>query len=460
MNKSKNSQVANHPNKLQRRLEVLLVIAAILILALTACAPALTPMPTGTFIPTTVVPTSTSTELPVTATATLTVAQEPPPCTFPLAQITTTESAPANYTFSDPQVVLTAPKGNLYSIAQWLPDNQQVLMTEALYSATQSGNNTPTQESIKLYNPGTGESKVYATRPFTHELPSWNPALNAVIYPVTNSLGLDQSTRSYKFTRQVWISYGNPATAQKLDDNLPQLSFAIRPGGSQTLYFSDKQIDELDASLNELPSIPFDSTQWDYAKERRNSYPVSYETAWQPGTSLVFLYSAANGGGGYTFILNADTGRVCELNLGGWAEVARWSSDGRYLAFIRSTKYWYPTYSADLAVLDTITGKVTMFSVMPQETEGLPLVYNSVWAPDNRHLLAVGNIWSQDEANNLQGLYLVDVISGQSVNVLPDYNKFFEGGLAWSPDGSKLVIRCPTNIVDRICFISVQKSGQ
>ena len=235
MNKSKNSQVANHPNKLQRRLEVLLVIAAILILALTACAPALTPMPTGTFIPTTVVPTSTSTELPVTATATLTVAQEPPPCTFPLAQITTTESAPANYTFSDPQVVLTAPKGNLYSIAQWLPDNQQVLMTEALYSATQSGNNTPTQESIKLYNPGTGESKVYATRPFTHELPSWNPALNAVIYPVTNSLGLDQSTRSYKFTRQVWISYGNPATAQKLDDNLPQLSFAIRPGGSQTV---------------------------------------------------------------------------------------------------------------------------------------------------------------------------------------------------------------------------------
>ena len=285
--------------------------------------------------------------------------------------------------------------------------------------------------------------------------------VNPVVYPAMNYTSIDKAHAADTFTLQVWASYGNPSTAQKLADNLPQLPFAVKPDGSEALYLSDKPLPKWNAAMQAIPSTTsFDPTQWDYAKALRDSYPVSYETAWQPGTSLVFLYSAANGGGGYTFILNADTGRVCELNLGGWAEVARWSSDGRYLAFIRSTKYWYPTYSADLAVLDTITGKVTMFSVMPQETEGLPLVYNSVWAPDNRHLLAVGNIWSQDEANNLQGLYLVDVISGQSVNVLPDYNKFFEGGLAWSPDGSKLVIRCPTNIVDRICFISVQKSGQ
>ncbi len=190
MNKSKNSQVANHPNKLQRRLEVLLVIAAILIFTLTACAPALTPVSTRTFIPTAVLPTSTSTEIPVTATATLTVVQEPPPCTFPLAQITTAKSAPENYTFSEPKVVLTAPKGNIYHIDQWLPDNQRVLISEKLGNGV--GNNQVVQESIGLYNPGTGNTKVYATRPFTDEPPSWLPQLNAVVYPVANFLSTDQ----------------------------------------------------------------------------------------------------------------------------------------------------------------------------------------------------------------------------------------------------------------------------
>ena len=41
---------------------------------------------------------------------------------------------------------------------------------------------------------------------------------------------------------------------RKLADNLPQLSFAMKPDGSKTIYLVDKQIDELDDSLNELPS--------------------------------------------------------------------------------------------------------------------------------------------------------------------------------------------------------------
>ena len=447
--------------KLKKWLGIVLVVASILLIPLlfAYCAVKPTPVVSATAVPSEP-PSQASTEIPMdtptaalpTATPVIANGQEPPPCTFPLAQITTAESAPESYTFSEPKVVLTS-KDNRYSIAQWLPDNQQVLMTEALFSTREKGNNNPPPESIELYNPETGDTKVVATRSVTHELPSWSPQLNAVIYSVDNFLGLAQNTGVAKLTRQVWISYGDPATAQKLADNLPQLSFAMKPDGSKTIYLVDKQIDELDDSLNELPSVPFDSTEWDYAKSRRENIPVSYEMAWQPGTSLVFLYSAANGDGGYTFILNVNTGRVCELNLGGWAEVAHWSSDGHYMAFIRSTKYSYPTYSADLAVLDTITGKVTTFSVMPQGTEGTPLVYNSVWAPDNRHLLAVGDIWSQDKTNNLLGLYLVDVVSGQSVNVLPDYNNFFSDGLAWSPDGSKLVIHCPTQIIDKMVSI-------
>jgi len=458
MNKSKNSPAMNQPNKLRRRLEALLIIAAILILTLTACVPALTPMPTGTLIPSAVMPTSTSKEIPVTAT--LTVAQEPPPCIFPLAQITMAESVPENYTFSEPKVVLTAPKGNIYHIAQWLPDNQQVLMIEELRNVVIENNN-PLQESIDLFNPEKGTSKVIATRALTPGLPSWLPQLNAVAYPAINYTSFDRENRIAELTRQVWVSYGNPNTKQKLADNLSQLLLAVKPGGGETIYLSGKQISKLDGSLNELPSVSFDLSQWDYAKSLRNTLLDSYEMAWQPGTSLIFLYSNNYfGGGGYTFILNADTGQVCELNLGGWvATGAHWSSDGRYLAIGMAAT----SHLADLALLDTVTGKLTTLAGAPRGINGQLYVNDLIWAPDNHHLLAIGSVvlsQKNQSASDGHGLYLVDIGSGQSVYV--EYKSIVsseDNNWAWSPDGSKLVMRCPTQTVDQICLISVQKSG-
>ncbi len=173
-------------------------------------------------------------------------------------------------------------------------------------------------------------------------------------------------------------------------------------------------------------------------------------------------------GGGYTFILNADTGQVCELDFGGWALGARWSSDGRYLAIIRSTRYAFPTYSAELSLLDSITGNITTLTVIPQEKEGQHYVEGFAWAPDNRHLLAIGSIIlpenSQGESNNQWLLYLVDGVSGQSANVEPSYKNFTSSpnnSLAWSPDGSKLAIHCQApQYIDQICLISVQRVGK
>lgn len=158
--------------------------------------------------------------IPVTVTATLTFAlptaapvvangKEPPPCTFPLAQIKTAASAPANYMFSDPQVVLTAPKGDYYDIAQWLPDNHQVLMTEDLYNLSKSQGDQILRQSIALYDSTTGQAKIYASRYIVDEPPVWLARLNAVVYPDLNFLGLDQNTHQPRFTRQVWVSYGN-----------------------------------------------------------------------------------------------------------------------------------------------------------------------------------------------------------------------------------------------------------
>ncbi|HEY9153332.1 MAG TPA: hypothetical protein VIN60_10635 [Anaerolineales bacterium] len=465
MKTQKSNQSKNRSSKLRGVLEILLVIGLILIIPLffaiksVANAPAV--QGTGTpYARATATSAPQSKPLISSSPSIQTNAKEPPPCTFPLAQITTSQSTPENYTFSEPKVVLTAPKGNIYNIAEWLPDNQQVLMTEELGSSVEYGK--PAPESIELYNPETGNTKVYATRPISHELPAWVPQLNAVVYPALNFLGKDQNTGISKFTHQIWISYGDPATAQKLADNLPQLPFAVKPDGSQTLYFSDKQLSKWNASMQAIPSTTsFDPTQWDYGKARDDN-PVSYEMAWQPGTSLVFLYSeGAMDGGGYTFILNADTGRVCELKFGGWAQTAHWSSDGRYLAIIRSTTYGFPTYSAELTVLDTTTGKLTTLDVIPQEIEGQHYVDDFVWAPDNRHLLAIGDIDTSRNSQDKIGLYLVDFVSGQSVNILPAYALYTNSpqSMAWSPDGSKLVVRCPTQTVDQICFTPVH-NGQ
>jgi Tol biopolymer transport system component len=179
------------------------------------------------------------------------------------------------------------------------------------------------------------------------------------------------------------------------------------------------------------------------------------------------MYSdGASEGGGYTFILNTDTGLVCELNLGGWAEkVVHWSSDGRYLAFIRSTKYYFPTYSADLTVLDTVTGNLKVLNSISQVTEGTSIVFDFAWAPDNRHLLATREIYTSPGSHNKIGLYLIDFVSGQSINVTPTYQSYLDAPqkIAWSPDGSRVVISCPaieTVEAEQICLISIRKTGQ
>jgi hypothetical protein len=389
--------------------------------------------------------------------------KQPPACTFPLAEITAPEATPEEYTFSEPKVVLTAPKGNIYTIAEWLPDNQQVLITEQLRNAV-LGNDTNLQEKISLYNPETGELKVYAIRSLTNGAPpSWFPELNAVVYPVMNFYDIDRKALTYKVNHQIWISYGDPNTAQVLTDDLSQLSVAFKPGGGETLYLSDKKIFKLDKLLHALPPTSFDSSEWDYAKEWRNDKPVSYIMAWQPGTALIFLYSeSAMQAGGYTFILNASTGDVCELNLGGWAKVARWSSDGRYLAIKRATNF----NETDLTLLNTITGEITTLGGMPEGMEGKFYVYDLIWAPDSRHLLVMGSaVLSQNNQGEgiVDGLYLIDIVTEQSMHVASEYKNIAnpsDNNWAWSSDGSKLLARCPKRGADQICLISVTQTGQ
>jgi len=459
------------PHNLKGLFEILLVLGMLLLTLLFFVTRSQSPemQPTATILWPTSTPLGARSNAIVSPTTAPVIVngKEPPACAFPLAQTTTVESKPEEYTFSEPKVVLDA-HSNLYDIVEWLPDNQQVLITQDLQNSIGGESDKFLRQSIELYDPQTGQSKVYAIRHHTDEPPSWQPDSNTVVYPDMNILGIDSKTHQLKFTRQVWVSHGDPKAAQMLADNLPQLPLAVKLGGSETVYLSAKQLSRLDGSLKAIPSVPFDPTQWDYAKGRRSEIPPSYKMAWQPGTALIFLY--ADGVfrfDGYTFILNTDTGQVCELNLGGWATKAHWSSNGRYLAIIRTHDH-FPISSSDLAVLDTATGNVTTTGVTSSKLEGKHFVDDMVWAPDNRHLSAVGRFLpfqytNQSDKNVESRLYLVDSSSGQSDDILPTYTFYadsLKSSLAWSPDSSKLLIRCPTMIDERICFILVQKTGK
>src|SRR5215216_1142776 len=86
-------------------LEALIIIVLILIIPLffalkTKATPAVSSIP-NTAVP--VIPTVAHAPEEGNTLA----PKQPPACTFPLAEITTEESTPEEYTFSEPQVVLT-----------------------------------------------------------------------------------------------------------------------------------------------------------------------------------------------------------------------------------------------------------------------------------------------------------------------------------------------------------------
>jgi hypothetical protein len=400
--------------------------------------------------------------------------KQPPACTFPLAEIKTEESTPEEYIFSEPQVVLTAPEGNPLNVAQWLPDNQQVLVTEELDDQYIDNTNTVPQQSISLYDLNTGASKVYAMRNTTDETPVWQMELNGMVYSDLNYTHLDKSKGVRIFTRQLRISYGDPDFTQLLSDKL-QLPFVSEPSKNEILYFSDKQISKLDKSLEKLSSVSFDLNQWDYARERRNDRPVSYQMAWQPGTSLIFLYSGGGYSlqGSYAFVLDTSNGHICELDFGGPVDwTARWSSDGRYLAFARAASYTGFSDTVDLTVLDSITGDLHTIDVVSPDVKRQHFVTDLTWTPDNLHLLVFVNIpaprGSGVETTHHE-LYFVDFTTGKSTLLFPEFKSFFAEGIpgsnnfVWSPDGSKLLARCSIvqgNGTSRFCLIAIQRTEQ
>lgn len=350
-----------------------------------------------------------------------------------------------DYVFSEPQIVFTSPRN--VNLVEWLPDSQWILMTHDILDDGR-------QQVIELFNPTTGEVQVFAERSSrSYAPPAWNTSLDAVVY--SKNIILDGTTHSEKDKNELWISYGDSDDAQLISDNIATLYPVISPDDGRIAYAFNEQLSLRDSSLEVSQTIDFDPSQWQYHEENRMYSP--YETAWRPDSSQIAFYNA-----GYFFLVDVNTGQICEVDLGSedaWATVARWSPDGRYLALGRTSDL-LPIKSSELAVLDTVIGQWYTMRPTP-DMDGQHYVTDVAWAPDSYHIAVVGVVNKWDGTRH-KGLYFVDFILERSVQLNPRFD-FGIGkwgtNLIWSPDGLQLLFACPTGEKERLCLISVKVSN-
>jgi hypothetical protein len=414
-----------------------------------------------------------------TATPIATNVNEPPPCTFPLPQTTTEESLPENYSFSEPKVMITDEHA-AFDIVQWLPDSQRALIVRDVIKKGYEQYN-----SIELFNPRTVKVQVYA-QPKYSMYPSWIPGLDGILYPGTrvikpyfNSANGTYNPSTAVSEQLLSISNGDPNKVQNIEEQqyTPFIfphewiisSLAVKPDGSQIVYLKTNgnhlfQLYSRDVSQGSLgvgqlipQLIPFDTSQ--------SAAPqLLYEMAWRPDSSQILFYSS-NSSNDHTFLFDDNTGEVCELSFQNYVYAARWSSNGRYLAvLIAPRNFPYPN-DVDLAVLDTVTGKLypidaTKLISPYRADQGGHDVSDIAWAPDNRHLIAIGTLFCAGSScwQPESFLYLIDFISGKVNPLFPSEqfdDSFPNTGLAWSPDGSKVLALCRG-----LCLISVHRTGQ
>ena len=291
----------------------------------------------------------------------------------------------------------------------------------------------------------------------------------------------------------LWISNGDPDKVQNIEEQqykpfiFPHEwiidTLAVKPNDSQIVYlktngknlFQLYSRDVLQGSLGAEQLIPFDTSQWAYKPQWAYTQLSvnSYSMVWRPNSAQIFL-TANNGNEGslYSFLLDMNTGKICGIDFGSAlgepkrAWVARWSPNGRYLAIEREWDI-YPNGFSDLDVLDTLTGKQYILAFSP-DVAGMHFVTDIAWAPDNYHLVAIGQASAFPHCaskcmEDVNRLYLVDFVSGTADLLFPSFQFSIdmEGtNLAWSPDGSKILATCRDGNESRLCLVPVQRTGR
>ena len=137
---------------------------------------------------------------------------------------------------------------------------------------------------------------------------------------------------------------------------------------------------------------------------------------------------------------------------------AQWSPDGRIRAAILApgAQAGAPIPVTQLQLFDTVTGRESTWEDAPR------FITDIAWAPDSRWLAVLGVAGiGADGAEHAQ-LFQVDAHTGEGYLAREEV---FGGGmwgrqLAWSPDGMRLAVGCPTTEEGRLCILPVNQSAE
>ncbi|MCQ3954007.1 MAG: hypothetical protein DPW15_12155 [Chloroflexi bacterium] len=358
----------------------------------------------------------------------------PPQCAFPLESLGFQESAIAspameNFSFSEPQVVLSSPDG--ISLVAWLPDNKTLLIKRRQPSSV--------KETIETFNTRTRQSQIYAVQDGSSN-PIWLSDLNAVAY--TTSVG--KSNNSSKVDRyELWISYGSLEKQRLISADVSLHSAALL--GEKLMYLSPSagvrpQI--WDGTAERAQTTPIDLESFVYSKFPQ--FPVStpalarnLQIASHPQGRWSAFYGSA-----LLFLADSETGQVCEIDLGventlpRWAYDLRWSADGRYLAMITTSAYPGELIKRNfINTLDVSTGAI-------YQSDLGSFIDTIDWVPNAPVLTALART-NLGDGRGTSGLFLVNVIQGQAQQALTWHLFGGTNNLAvWSPDRKSIAVDC------------------
>lgn len=365
------------------------------------------------------------------------VVAELPLCQFNSIPTSTVSAPPLeSYVFSEPKVVLTS-TGTI-GIVGWLPDSERLLIVQDVPKTN--------RQTIATFNIQNGELRPYAERERSSAKPVWVSVSEEVAFTTVT----DRQS-------ELRISQGDPDTTQPLVSGLSSMFLGIDLAGQQLLYVTENQPQRLSTLSKVAQTTNINLSRWEYPSLEPWKTPGMYRMAWRPGTPQAAFYNST-----YFFLADVESGQGCEIDLGKekgeggfqlWAVVAQWSPDGRYLAML-TTAGVPPVRRVGLSILDMNTGKLSPRHPEAYTAPGQYYVMGVTWAPDSQTVAILATV-EEKEGAQLDGLYLVNVTTGENRRMLPQMT--FPGGgagwnLAWSQDGNYLAITC---LHGPLCLVKV-----
>jgi hypothetical protein len=336
--------------------------------------------------------------------------------------------------FSEPIIVATNDVG--FSIAEWLPDNQRLLVSQG----------DGAFGSISILNVNTGEMVEYAQRrDLSGSSLIWLEEAQGVMF-------VDATTEGWE------LRFSDGAEVVTLANELASVFFAKDPSGERVATaFSLEPGALMTVDTTGQTELITATALNEETKRVPLSSSDGHRLAWSPNGNWLVQYNGEN-----LYLINTQTPKICSVDLGDYGEAGRgrvfnaqWSPDGRYLSM--AIKRQHPT--PELNILDIESMELSILSI-PLDTETWPpdSIGGSVWSPNSQMILMQTGSYDAEIGKTVTQWLLIDIQSHQYTDILPNY-KFLPGvgNIVWSHDGAKVAYSCPTTGEGNVCLINISQ---